>query len=108
MHNKIPSYMYISLNGKIYQVEIASEENDIEMGMTKYKAPPSYGMMFYLEGRDMLLSMKGMYFPLDILFLDSNMKVISRRKSYPNDGLSPIPRGTYYMLEFPLGIYSSI
>lgn len=102
MENMVFQSIYI--DGNPFQMEVASSDQDIGIGMSRYRSPPSYGMIFLIKGRNMLLTMNGVSYPLDIFFLDRYFNLISRKRSYPGDPLTSIPKGTYYMLEFPIGM----
>lgn len=87
-----------------YQVEIVRSSRDIGIGMTKYGIPPSHGMIFILNGKYDTITMDGMKYPLDVIFLDSQWKQIgSMKRMYPNEK-SIIPDYSMYMIEFPVGI----
>lgn len=100
--------------GCIVHVEVLEQISDIMRGMRKYTAPPSYGMLFPLQGRFDSVTMQGVKFPLDILFLTQEGRMIPLvkrdggnvywRRMFPHTPDKRMPRDTYYMIEFPSGI----
>lgn len=103
----------IRIGSHIYKIEVVRTKEDIRQGMRKYISPPPYGMLFPLKGLYYSVTMKGMTFPLDISFYDKNWRVIpistengskNWMRMYPYSSDATIPKGAYYMLEFPVGM----
>lgn len=87
-------------------VEIVSSPDDVRIGMTKYRHPPSYGMLFLLNDRYRYLTMKGMHFPIDILFMDRKGKILGEgwKRMYIGSENIAIPSGSLYALEVPVAM----
>lgn len=107
------NYEWIKLGDKMILIENMVSEEDLETGMKKYNSPPQHGMLFIMGDRYSYLTMKGVKFPLDIIFFDKNRQPIpinTKNKStywlraYPEQEDVLLPRETYYMIEFPAGL----
>ena len=92
----------ITLNGKKYDVLIASNRNDIAHGMSIYNSPPNHGMLFELRGMYTTFTMKNVKFPLYVLLYNNNKKLISDFIAYPDDPDEAKLYGIWYMIEIPL------
>lgn len=76
----------ISIAGKKIIAKVASTEETQRKGFTGTSTPPtdSEGILFvYPEVQEMAFWMKGVKFPLDILFFDKNMKCIDHKTMKP-------------------------
>lgn len=83
-------------------VEIVSDRSSIGIGMTKYATPPKHSMFFILKGMYSSVTMQGMRFPLDIILMTRDLKIIRQWRGYPSDPERLIPEHTWYMLEIPV------
>ncbi len=70
----------ITINNKKYSVEEAKTDKEREDGLKhRLELPENEGMLFYMpdEKSQQVFTMKGMKFPLDILFINQDQEVIS-------------------------------
>lgn len=70
----------ITINNKKYSVEEAKTDKEREEGLRHcFELPENEGMLFYMpdEKSQQVFTMKGMKFPLDILFINQDQEVIS-------------------------------
>lgn len=70
----------ITIGNKQYKVIEAKTEEERKQGLTNYtELPKDEGMLFYLsdEKSQQIFTMKGMKFPIDIIFINQDQEVIS-------------------------------
>lgn len=70
----------ITINDKKYSVKEAKTEAERRIGLINYdELPEGEGMLFYMddEKSQQVFTMKGMKFPLDILFINQDQEVVS-------------------------------
>lgn len=70
----------ITINNKKYSVEEAKTDKEREEGLIHHlELPENEGMLFYMsdEKSQQVFTMKGMKFPLDILFINQDQEVVS-------------------------------
>ena len=70
----------ITINNKKYSVKEAKTEAERRIGLINYdELPEGEGMLFYMddEKSQQVFTMKGMKFPLDILFINQDQEVVS-------------------------------
>lgn len=70
----------ITINNKKYSVKEAKTEEEKREGLRNYsELPDKEGMLFYMddEKSQQVFNMKGMKFPLDILFINQDQEVVS-------------------------------
>ena len=99
----------LTINGQEYDVYIARSEKQKERGLQNVsKLDKDEGMLFVLDEDDPIESwfhMKNVEFPLDLIFMDEDFKVLSVKHGKPNDP-TPIEGKGSYVLE--LNINSSV
>lgn len=101
---------WIKLGSKYFQTEIMKSGSEINQGMKKYKSPPPYPMLFILKNNKGYVTMKKVKFPLDTIFFDKQFNPIPLSSGkysirlYPDQKDTVIPKKTYYMMEFPIGM----
>lgn len=72
----------ITINNKKYSVKEAKTDKEREEGLRNYnELPEGEGMLFYMddEQSQQVFTMKGMKFPLDIIFINQNQDVVDVR-----------------------------
>ncbi len=72
--------MEITINNKKYSVKEAKTEAERRVGLINYdELSEGEGMLFYMddEKSQQVFTMKGMKFPLDILFINQDQEVVS-------------------------------
>lgn len=70
----------VSIGGKQYKVSEAKTEQEREEGLRNHsELPEGEGMLFYIPGEksQQVFTMKGMKFPLDIIFINQDQEVVS-------------------------------
>ena len=70
----------ITIKNKQYKVKEVKTEKEKETGLINYnELPEEEGMLFYMddEKSQQVFTMKGMKFPLDILFINQDQEVVS-------------------------------
>jgi len=72
------------INGHVFSIEVASSQKEQEIGLSKYvKIKSNFGMYFPFKNRDYYTFwMKGMKFPIDIIFI-SYGKIVTIYKDVP-------------------------
>lgn len=85
-------------------MEVVTSDHDIRIGLSKYRYPPNHDMLFVLNDNYRYITMKGMSFPIDVIFMDSKWNVIGDGwiRMYIGSDNIPIPQGTLYVLEVPV------
>lgn len=75
----------ISIGSNLYDVKVAKTDDEKEQGLQNIKSlPESEGMLFLFRDEDEVsMWMENTFIPLDIIFIDSDLKVISVRKGVP-------------------------
>lgn len=71
--------MIITINNKTYNVQEAKTDKELEQGLTILdKLPEDEGMLFYMPDKlsQQIFTMKGMKFPIDIIFINQDQEVI--------------------------------
>lgn len=91
----------ITLNGKQYDVYIARSEKQKERGLQGFSSLPDDEGMFFVndEPEDVWYHMKNVMTPLDLVFMDDEMKVISVKHGKPNDPTPITEKNVMYVLE---------
>jgi uncharacterized membrane protein (UPF0127 family) len=88
---------------KIFDIELAESMNEIQYGMMYRKSmDPNTGMLFIMgEERKQSFYMKNTYVPLDIIFINNKMEIVSIQKNaIPLDETSlPSTGPASYILE---------
>ena len=97
-------------SGKVLQVEVMVKPEDLQMGlMFRPSLPQDKGMLFIFEQSDFHgIWMKNCKFPIDILWLDEEKKVVDLRESVPPCTQDPCPvyktlRRASYVVELNAG-----
>jgi len=80
---------YAVINGHIFRLEIADDEATRIQGLSKRPfLPEDTAMLFIYQDKDYLAFwMKDTLFPLDILFLDSNRRIVDIQTMQPKPGV---------------------
>jgi hypothetical protein len=98
-----------SISGSQLTLEVASTSQSRIQGLSnRLELPADHGMLFVFETRDRhRIWMKDMQFPLDILWLDEQLRVVdmkanARPASYPETIFRP-DRAALYVLELNAG-----
>ena len=73
------------INGQELTIEEVKKENDLSIGLSKYKSISSnHGMLFIFPKKTTrAFWMKNMYFSIDLFFLDENYKIIDIKENQP-------------------------
>ncbi|KKR31903.1 MAG: hypothetical protein UT65_C0014G0002 [Parcubacteria group bacterium GW2011_GWF2_39_8b] len=103
----------IILNGKIFQAEVVRSQSELGRGLSGHKGlSDNEGMLFIFDKPDNYgFWMKDMRFPIDIIWLDQNFKVVHVEKSVATSTYPKVfyPSGpATYVLEVNSGISDSI
>jgi uncharacterized membrane protein (UPF0127 family) len=101
-------YKILTLSGAQYQVDVVSTERSLQRGLSgKTEMPFDYGMLFAF-GRpgEWGIWMKDMNFPIDIIWLDQDFKVVHFEKNvspgtYPK--VFTPSASAWYVLELSAG-----
>lgn len=102
--------MRIKIDRHFIDVDIAKTQEEISIGMTKYKFPQKRGILFDLKGRYSILTMKDMKFPLFAWFLDDKGNIFKRGiLEVGQKYVMPSYNGryAYTMIEYPLEYISN-
>ena len=80
-------------SGKVLQVELMVKDQDRAMGlMFRPSLPADHGMLFLFEQLDFHgIWMKNCKFPIDILWLDENRKIVHVAEAVPPCKADPCP-----------------
>lgn len=91
----------IEISNKVYKVREAHTEEEKEKGLQGIKElPEDEGMLFYFNPpQEVAMWMKDTLIPLDIIFIDEDMEVISVTKGEPNNEELIIEEDVAYVLE---------
>lgn len=91
----------IKIGDKEYKVQEAHTDEQKEKGLQGVKElPEDEGMLFYFDQpQEVAMWMKGTLIPLDIIFIDDDMEVISVAKGEPNNEELIIEQDVAYVLE---------
>lgn len=91
----------IQINDKIYRVQEARSDEEMEKGLQGVKElPEDEGMLFYFDPpQEVAMWMKDTLIPLDIVFINEDMEVISVAKGKPNNEDLIIEQDVAYVLE---------
>lgn len=76
---------YVRINQNNFIVKVADTKEALEKGLSGVESMPQHhGMLFVLEEEDLWdFWMKDMLFPLDIIFIDSNWKIVAIHEDAP-------------------------
>lgn len=98
-HSK--NFAVLTINGKEYDIYIARTEKQKMRGLQGFEElPEDEGMLFvYDEEQPVSFWMKDTEIPLDIVFMDEDMKVISVKQGEPEDETPITESGVKYVLE---------
>lgn len=91
----------IEIGNKVYKVQEARTDEEKEKGLQGIEElPEDEGMLFYFDPpQEVAMWMKNTLIPLDIIFLDEDMEVISVAKGEPNNEDLIIEQDVAYVLE---------
>src|SRR5262245_6206208 len=103
--------LWVELGGQRYAIEVADNEAERERGlMFRDEMAADHGMLFIHERQEPLAYwMKNTRIPLDILYFDSSLKLVSQQRDVPpcslGDGCPPYPSNVpaRYVLELNAG-----
>lgn len=95
----------IKINSKEYAVQIAKSEEDKEKGLQNVKSlPENEGMLFAFDEPDEVsFWMKDTIIPLDIVFINDDLEVISVHKGEPNSEKPMTEDNVAFVLEVNTG-----
>lgn len=95
----------ISINKKVYNVKVAQTEEEMEKGLQGVKAlKDDEGMLFvFPEEQEVSFWMKDTDIPLDIIFINEDLEVISVAKGMPNTEEAHTEDDVVYVLEVAQG-----
>lgn len=98
-HSK--NFAVLTINGKEYDIYVAKTEKQKMRGLQGFEElPEDEGMLFvYDEEQPVSFWMKDTEIPLDIVFMDEDMKVISVKQGEPEDETPITETGVKYVLE---------
>jgi len=102
---------WVELAGKRYDIEVARTEDERARGlMFRDSMAANHGMLFVHEHEEPLAYwMKDTHIPLDILFFDHDLKLVTQQRDVPpctlGDGCPPYPSNApaMYVLELNAG-----
>ncbi len=102
---------WVELGGQRYQVEVADDEPERARGlMFREQMAPGHGMLFIHDAQEPVAYwMKNTKIPLDILYFDNDLKLVSRQVDVPpctlGDNCPSYPSGApaRYVLELNAG-----
>ena len=91
----------ISINKKVYNVKVAQTEEEMEKGLQGVKAlKDDEGMLFvFPESQEVSFWMKDTDIPLDIIFINEDLEVISVAKGEPNTEDAHVENDVAFVLE---------
>lgn len=91
----------IEIGDKTYKVQEAHTDEEKEKGLQGInELPENEGMLFYFDPpQEVAMWMKDTLIPLDIVFIDDDMEVISVAKGEPNNEELIIEQDVAYVLE---------
>lgn len=91
----------IQINNKVYKVQEAHTDQEKEKGLQGVQQlPEDEGMLFYFDPpQEVAMWMKNTLIPLDIIFINEDMEVISVTKGEPNNEDLIIEQDVAYVLE---------
>ena len=91
----------VEISNKVYKVREAHTEEEKEKGLQGIKElPEDEGMLFYFNPpQEVAMWMKDTLIPLDIIFINEDMEVISVAKGEPNNEELIIEEDVAYVLE---------
>ena len=101
----------MTLKGKTFTIEIADTDAKTQRGlMNRDSMADDHGMLFIFPQPDHLeFYMKNTRFPLDIVFLDANRRVVAIEQRAPFDETSHGPAvPTQFVIELNLGTAKNI
>lgn len=86
----------VTVDGHVFNVEVAKSDQDKEVGLTKYQSLPQDKGMVFPFGQEGVYPfwMKNMKFPIDIIFIDKG-KIIDIEKNLPHQNESAEVVPTY-------------
>jgi uncharacterized membrane protein (UPF0127 family) len=98
----------VIVDGKTFSVEIAKTEMELERGLSLHvPLKDDQGMLFIFQTGGMYgFWMKDMLFPLDIIWIDSNLQIVHIEKNLSPDSYPKIfypGAKSLYVLEIPAG-----
>lgn len=91
----------VEISNKVYKVREAHTEEEKEKGLQGIKElPEDEGMLFYFNPpQEVAMWMKDTLIPLDIIFINEDMEVMSVAKGEPNNEELIIEEDVAYVLE---------
>lgn len=91
----------VEISNKVYKVREAHTEEEKEKGLQGIKElPEDEGMLFYFNpSQEVAMWMKDTLIPLDIIFINEDMEVISVAKGEPHNEDLIIEQDVAYVLE---------
>ncbi len=80
-------------DGKFIKIEIARTEEERALGlMFRHSLPEDRGMLFIFEEEDFQsFWMKNCFFPLDLIFMDKNGKIVDTKENFEPCKEDPCP-----------------
>ncbi len=113
LHASQPNYEYVVLGGKSFNVEVARTEFELERGLSGHKPlADNEGMIFVFSKPDRHgFWMKDMNFPIDILWIDENFKIVHIEKSVLPQSFPKVfypEASVLYVLEISAGLTSDL
>lgn len=101
INDKESNLVDITIGDKKYKVEIADTPEKQEKGLMGRKSlPENQGMLFiYDEPQDLSYWMKDTFIPLDIIFIDDDMEVVSVKQGQPMSEEPITENDVQYVLE---------
>jgi uncharacterized protein len=109
--NSSANNVKIKLNGKIYSFEVAATEKARQTGLMFVKKLDRDGGMLFVYGQkqELYYYMKNTFIPLDIAFIDENLRIIDIQSMEPLDETTIQSKGkAMYALEVNRGFYEKI
>lgn len=104
---------WVEIDGKRFSVEVARTDSERAIGlMNRPSIPADHGMIFVFEGQSIRsFWMKNTLIPLDMVFIDQDLKVVDVQKAIPciaDPCMSYVSkRPAKYVLEVNGGLVSS-
>lgn len=103
----------LRVNGRSFSLEVANTSAERELGLgNRASMPLNHGMLFvFSQPQDVCFWMKDMHFPLDMIWLSANKKVVYMQQNvspntYPDTFCPEVP--ALYVIELNAGTAAKV